>query len=54
MIIAEMIFQLVMVSNFSYSEIYNMPVDKRQWLYRRTVKWLEDKRKAEEDAYNRK
>lgn len=44
--IAELIYQLTMLSELSYSEIYNMRIDKRYWMYKRTIKWHEDQNEA--------
>ena len=52
-VIVEMIYQLMMLSRLTYSEIYNLPVDKRTWLYNRTVRWHNDKNEEIEKAYKK-
>ncbi len=46
----EEIFNLKMHGNWSFQEVYNLPITIRRWFLKRTVKYYKDKAEAEKKA----
>ena len=50
----EEIFNLKMHGNWSFQEVYSLPIVIRRWFLKRTIKYYEDKAEAERRALEKK